>query len=69
MLNVIEEMSQARERLKHGQWVDTPVWPAEDLLQFVAKQLMNELRKSSAVPNPETTRALAAYQTWEANRR
>jgi hypothetical protein len=66
-MNVIEEMAQQRERL--GMWVDTPIWPEKDLMQFLAKQLLTELRKSGVTPDAETTRALAAYQTWVAEQR
>lgn len=64
-MNVIEEMAQSRERLVYGE--DTPVWTEYNLLRFMAQQLMSELRKSGSVPDPETTRAIAAYQTWVAS--
>jgi hypothetical protein len=66
-MNVIEEMAQQRERCRFI--VDTPIWPEKDLMQFLAKQLLTELRKSGVTPDAETTRALAAYQTWEAGQR
>jgi hypothetical protein len=66
-MNVIEEMAQQRERL--GMWVDTPIWHEKDLMQFLAQQLLTELRKSGVTPDAETTRALAAHQTWVAAQR
>jgi hypothetical protein len=66
-MNVIEEMAQQRERCRLI--VDTPIWPEKDLMQFLAKQLLTELRKSHHYPDAETTRALAAYQTWVAAQR
>jgi len=66
-MNVIEEMAQQRERNRFI--VDTPIWPEKDLMQFLAQQLLTELRKSHHYPDAETTRALAAYQTWEAGQR
>lgn len=66
-MNVIEEMAQHRERSRFI--VDTPIWPEKDLMQFLAQQLLTELRKSHHYPDAETTRALAAYQTWEAAQR
>jgi hypothetical protein len=66
-MNVIEEMAEQREISKR--WRDTPIWPEKDLMQFLAQQLLTELRKSGVTPDAETTRALAAYQTWEAGHR
>jgi hypothetical protein len=68
-MNVIEEMALARSINACGRWIDTPIWPEKDLMQFLAKQLLTELRKSGVTPDAETTRALAAYQTWVAAQR
>ncbi len=66
-MNVIEEMALYRET--HGRFCDTPIWAEKDLMQFLAQQLLTELRKSGVTPDAETTRALAAYQTWEAGQK
>lgn len=66
-MNVIEEMAQARERLIYGH--DTPEMPDEWLIKLLGDELMHMARLNSYNCPPETTRALAAYQTWEASRR
>jgi hypothetical protein len=66
-MNVIEEMAYHRDGCRF--MTDTPIWPEKDLMQFLAQQLLTELRKSGVTPDAETTRALAAYQTWVAAQR
>lgn len=67
LMNITDEMASERARAMTGRWIDTPIWPEDELLKQMADQLMIELRKSGVKPDQETTRILSAYQTWVAS--
>ena len=66
-MNVIEEMAQERESAYFS--LCPPELPDEWLIKLLGDELRHMARLNSHNCPPEVTRALAAYQTWEASRR